>query len=144
MLTGANSTSAGFFLLLRIHSPKISTSWKKIAQIYLPDLPLFASLNVCTFQMRREKVGWPIQVHLLAPVISFSVFSSLFSVCCFLLNILHNRIQDTGAPTGSRILLFICIPSFLTVFLCWFFLKISIYRIHDTGAPSFSSHFSLI
>ena len=44
VLTGANSTSAGFFLL-RVHSPKISTSWKKIAQIYLPDLPLFASLD---------------------------------------------------------------------------------------------------
>ena len=25
--------------------PKISTSWEKIAQIYLPDLPLFTSLH---------------------------------------------------------------------------------------------------
>ena len=30
---------------LRGIAPKISTSWKKIAQIYLPDLPLFASLR---------------------------------------------------------------------------------------------------
>ena len=31
----------------REHMPKISTSWKKIAQIYLPDLPLFPSLDIC-------------------------------------------------------------------------------------------------
>ena len=29
---------------VRVHSPKISTGREKIAQIYLPDLPLFASL----------------------------------------------------------------------------------------------------
>ena len=42
VLTGANSTGAGTFF--RVHSPNVSTSWKKIAQINLPDLPLFASL----------------------------------------------------------------------------------------------------
>ena len=47
-LTGTHSTSAdctGAISPVRVHSPKISTSWEKIAQIYLPDLPLFASLR---------------------------------------------------------------------------------------------------
>ena len=43
LLTGANSTGKSTFFCMQ--SPKISTSWKKIAQIYLPDLPLFASLG---------------------------------------------------------------------------------------------------
>ena len=40
LLTGANSTGNSTFFC--VQSPKISTSWKKIAQ---PDLPLFASLD---------------------------------------------------------------------------------------------------
>ena len=47
--TGAHSTSddsTGADSPVCVHSLKISTSWEKIAQIYLPDLPLFASLMV--------------------------------------------------------------------------------------------------
>ena len=41
----ASADSAGICIIF----PKISTSWKKIAQIYLPDLPLFTSLHVLNF-----------------------------------------------------------------------------------------------
>ena len=33
------------FLFLSVHGPKISTTLERIAQIYLPYLPLFASLD---------------------------------------------------------------------------------------------------
>ena len=33
------------FLFLSVHDPKISTTLERIAQIYLPYLPLFASLD---------------------------------------------------------------------------------------------------
>ena len=42
VLTGANSTGAGTFFLSIAR--KLAPAGKKIAQIYLPDLPLFASL----------------------------------------------------------------------------------------------------
>ena len=44
VLTGANSTGVGtlFFACL---AQKLAPAGKKIAQIYLPDLPLFASLS---------------------------------------------------------------------------------------------------
>ena len=37
--------SAGLFLFLFVHGPKMSTALERIAQIYLPYLPFFASLS---------------------------------------------------------------------------------------------------